>query len=135
MPHVLLVKCASRIHNFTSSLLHQRAGRIGRAKCPFARNRGEYLVVVPRIFAFLRRLDLHEPEIMHHQIVLAQPAVAGENILDRLFPHLRWTSAPSGPSPRICTPWLTGSSTAASRRWRWSPPGCTGSRASSSWAS
>src|SRR5262245_43341435 len=26
---------------------------------------------------------------MHHQIVLAQPAVAGEKILDRLFPHLR----------------------------------------------
>src|SRR5262245_55963532 len=107
MPHVLLVKCASRIHNFTSSLLHQRAGRIGRAKCPFARNRGEYLVVVPRIFAFLRRLDLHEPEIMHHQIVLAQPAVAGENILDGLFRIFAATCSGSSvpasfTAPRYC---------------------------------
>ena len=44
---------------------------------------------IPRIFRVFRLLHLHQHQVVHHQIVLAQLAVAGEEILDRLLAHLR----------------------------------------------
>src|SRR6201996_9833896 len=73
----------------TPSLLHQRTLRVRRPERFVARDGREHLVIVPRILALLGSLDLYQPEIMHHQIVLAQLAMTGEEILDRLFPHLR----------------------------------------------
>src|SRR3954453_11993235 len=68
--------------------LPQRAGRIGWPKSFLAGTLGENLVIIPPIFRLFRRLDLDQPQIVHHQAVLAQLAVAGEKVLDRFFPHL-----------------------------------------------
>src|SRR5262249_40217407 len=70
------------------SLLHQRTVRVRWTERLLAGDGGEDLVIVPRRLALLGRLHLHQPEVVHHQIVLAQLAVAGEEILDRLLAHL-----------------------------------------------
>jgi len=43
--------------------------------------------------------------------------------------------ASSRASRPICTPWLTGSRPAESKRWRWNQPACTGSPSTSCWRS
>ncbi len=70
------------------SPLDQRAGRIGRAERLLAGDMRQDLEVVPRIFRVLRLLHLHQQQVVHHQIVFAQPAIAGEEILDRRLAHL-----------------------------------------------
>src|ERR1700759_897012 len=74
--------------NATRSLFHQRAFRVRRTERILAGDGREHLVIIPRILALLRSLDLHQPEIMHHQIVLAQLAVAGGEIIESRFPPL-----------------------------------------------
>src|SRR5262245_27480940 len=69
-------------------LLHQRAGRIGWAERLVARDVRHDLVVVPGLLRFLRLLDLHQDQVVHHQAVLAQPAVAREEVVDRMRAHL-----------------------------------------------
>ena len=39
------------------------------------------------ILAGLCGLPAHQHRIVHHQIIPAQPAIAGETSLDRLFAH------------------------------------------------
>src|SRR5947208_17149756 len=72
-----------------TSLLRHCSRRIEWAERFIAGDLGEDLIIVPRIFRFFRLLDLYQPQVMHHQIDLAQFAVAGEEILDRLFADLR----------------------------------------------
>src|ERR1700737_4310263 len=67
----------------TQSLLHQRTRRIGRAERILAGNFCEDLVVVPWVFGFFRLLDLDQHEVVNHQVILAESAVAGKEILDR----------------------------------------------------
>src|ERR1700722_18722303 len=76
-------------HHSPILLLHHRAGRVGRTEGLLAGDFGYDLVIVPRIFRLLRLLDLDQHEVVNHQIVLAQFTVASEEILDRLFAHLR----------------------------------------------
>src|SRR4029077_18772914 len=74
---LLAVRCVRGLRHSLTSLLHQRTFRIGRAECVLSGNLRQDLVIVPRIFRLFRRLDLHQHQIVHHQIVLAQSAVAG----------------------------------------------------------
>src|ERR1700722_19097897 len=69
--------------------LHQGAGRIGGPERLVARNVGDDLVVIPRRLRLLRRLHLHEQEIVHHQAILAQRAVAGEEDHDCISVYTR----------------------------------------------
>jgi len=69
-------------------VLDQGTGRVGRPERLVSRDVREDFVVIPWILRFLRRLDLDQDEIVDHQIIVAQLAVAGEEVLDRGFPHL-----------------------------------------------
>src|SRR5438128_2532482 len=64
-------------------LFDNRTSRIGRPECLVAVDVGQDLVVVPRAFRLFRTLYLHEQEIVHHQPVLSQTAVAREEIVHR----------------------------------------------------
>src|SRR5579883_3673365 len=75
-----------RDYRLTSSPSHM-PGQAGRRPRRPKSWRGS--CIVPRIFALVGLLDLDQPEVVHHQIVVAELAVAGEEILDRLLAHFR----------------------------------------------
>src|ERR1700674_1146258 len=69
-------------------LLHQRAGWVGRLEGVDGRNGLDDLVVVPRVFRFLGRLDLREVHVVTMQSVGADPAVLREEVVHGQLAHL-----------------------------------------------
>src|ERR1700733_6567549 len=53
-----------------------------------AGDRRKYLVVVPGIFGFGRRLDLNQKHVVNHAPILANDPSPREEIVDRHFTHL-----------------------------------------------
>src|ERR1700722_890948 len=60
----------------------QRAGAGNRTERLLAAHLLDDLVVVPRIFGFLRRLHLHDVHGMHHDAVRPDIAALGEHVVD-----------------------------------------------------